>query len=150
MASPASRRYAGKRKGSDRAPHPSSRPLNAPAWVRRCASAGLILSGARRQQPRWRRHGRSHHAASPKRPAPVSHTAAISPPRLASLGSGPDRPLLGLFKSSSGTLGMFVSVVAATALRLSIRTLRAFSCHVPSCGHNHNADQWVIRMRSAH
>ena len=34
-------------------------------------------------------------------------TAAISPPRLASLGSGPDRPLLGLFTSSSGTLGIW-------------------------------------------
>src|SRR5258708_3365193 len=27
--------------------------------------------------------------------------------RLVSLGSGPDRPLLGLFKSSSGTLGIW-------------------------------------------
>jgi hypothetical protein len=33
-----------------------------------------------------------------------ARAGAFSPPRLASLGSGPDRPLLGLFKSRSGTL----------------------------------------------
>jgi hypothetical protein len=36
-----------------------------------------------------------------------AHAAAISSPRLASLGSGSDRPLPGLFKSSSGTLGIW-------------------------------------------
>jgi hypothetical protein len=36
-----------------------------------------------------------------------AHTAAISPPCLASHGSGPDRPLLGLFKSRSGTHGIW-------------------------------------------
>jgi hypothetical protein len=44
-----------------------------------------------------RRHGRSHHAASPKRPAPVSHTAAISP--LTSLRSA--RVLTGLYSAFS-------------------------------------------------
>jgi hypothetical protein len=44
----------------------------------------------------------------PKRPAlQRSHAEAFSLPRLAWLGSAPDRPLLGIFKSSSGTLGIW-------------------------------------------